>query len=95
MQPLEAEFSSYVDSGDVICYLVHGTRPTPLPFLKFRWNRDRGYESFEWDEIWEVVTKRWIGFAMCDDRSYQRAKLEYLEGKWYVVVCIAVIITTF
>ena len=92
MRPLESALSSFIDSDEVICYLVHGTRPTPLPFLKFRWNRD------DWtDECPQInaVVYRWIGFAMCDDRSYLMAKAQYIEGKWCVVVFMGVIITTF
>ena len=95
MQTLEAEFSSYLDSDEVDRYLIGVLARSKAPaLLNFKWHFDEGYDYFECEEI-RAVVMRLIGFPTCDDSSYQMAKSEYLEGKWYEVICIVVIITTF
>ena len=91
MRTLDSALSSFIDSDDVICSLLHGTRPTPLPFLKFRWKRD------EYDVCPQIddVVHHWIGFATYDDRSYLLGRAQLLEGMGRLIVFMGVIFTTF
>ena len=75
METLECTLSPYIGCKDVIQYLLHGNRPEPLPFLKFRWKNGETSPQIE------DIMYHWLCFPAYDDETYKSGQDQVLGGR--------------
>ena len=75
MEEKESIFSPYIGRKEVTQYLLHGNRPEPQPFLKFRWNN--GETSPQIDGL----LYHWLCYPAYEDETYKSGRVRVLDGR--------------